>query len=179
MPKAKFADRGKPKPKSIKAKTKLSSQRKLSRFGKKQKEGYAGEAVNYIARTKAVKKLQISLKDFRRLCILKGIYPRDPKNKKSGNTQVRRCLHYTSQCFRGGTTSCSWRSPLYLFDGLAAISNLQTYYHVKDISYLAHEPLLAKFREFKVSRARRRFVFCVSCCCPPALEMRRRCLKHL
>jgi hypothetical protein len=33
MPKAKFADRGKKKPKSIKAKVKLNSKRQLSRFG--------------------------------------------------------------------------------------------------------------------------------------------------
>lgn len=120
MPKAKFADRGKPKPKSIKAKTKLSSKRKLSRFGKKQKAGHAGEAVNYVGRTKAVKKLQISLKDFRRLCILKGIYPRDPKNKKAGNTQVSGCRHHWRGSRRGAaagflcgvTTSCLFADSL-------------------------------------------------------------------
>ncbi|KAJ3291589.1 mRNA-binding ribosome synthesis protein nop7, partial [Borealophlyctis nickersoniae] len=44
--------------------------------------GEKGAVTNYITRTQAVKKLQISLAAFRRLCILKGIYPREPKNKK-------------------------------------------------------------------------------------------------
>ncbi|PSN60693.1 hypothetical protein BS50DRAFT_639766 [Corynespora cassiicola Philippines] len=81
-----------------------------------KKKGTSGAAKNYITRTRAVKKLQISLPDFRRLCIFKGIYPREPRNKKKVSK---------------GSTAAT------------------TFYYTKDIQYLLHEPLLAKFREHK------------------------------
>lgn len=86
-------------------------------MGKMKKKGESGAATNYINRNQALKKLQLSLPDFRRLCILKGIYPREPKNRKKVN--------------KGSTAH-------------------RTYYYVKDIQYLAHEPVLNKFRELKV-----------------------------
>ena len=85
-------------------------------FFANQSIGTSGAAKNYITRTRAVKKLQISLPDFRRLCIFKGIYPREPRNKKKVS--------------RGSTAAT-------------------TFYYTKDIQYLLHEPLLAKFREHK------------------------------
>lgn len=70
-----------------------------------------GIAAHYISQSKAIAKLQVSLKDFRRLCILKGVYPRDPSKKPGGRSKV--------------------------------------YYAVKDIQFLAHEPILESFRKMK------------------------------
>ncbi|AEY94745.1 FAAR094Wp [Eremothecium gossypii FDAG1] len=81
-----------------------------------KKKNTTGNARNFVTRSQAVRKLQISLADFRRLCIFKGIYPREPRNKKKAN--------------KGSTAPT-------------------TFYYYKDIQYLQHEPVLAKFREHK------------------------------
>lgn len=54
-------------------------------MGRIKKKGTSGNAKNFITRTQAIKRLQVSLADFRRLCIFKGIYPREPRNKKKAN----------------------------------------------------------------------------------------------
>ena len=43
-------------------------------MGRLKVRGKAGAAKNFTTRSAAVKKLQCSLADFRRLCILKGMY---------------------------------------------------------------------------------------------------------
>lgn len=85
-------------------------------MAKIKKKGQSGQAKNFITRTQAVRRLQISLPDFRRLCIFKGIYPREPRNIKKANKSA---------------------------------SHSTTFYYTKDIQYLLHEPLLAKFRDQK------------------------------
>jgi len=107
--------KGRVKKKSIKAAShsKMGSKRKLSRMGKKQKGNNAGLEATFIGRSKCLKLLQVTIKDFRRLCILKGIYPREPRGRIPGNKKG------------------------------------QTFYHIKDIKALAHEPLLESFREFR------------------------------
>lgn len=57
-------------------------------MGKKLTKGKRGEKTQYLTRSKAIRKLQLSLKDFRRLCILKGVYPREPKKKFEGTNKT-------------------------------------------------------------------------------------------
>jgi pescadillo protein len=57
-------------------------------MGRKIKKGKKGEASQYLTRSNAIRKLQLSLQDFRRICILKGVYPREPKKKFKGNTKT-------------------------------------------------------------------------------------------
>ncbi|RDW82519.1 pescadillo [Coleophoma cylindrospora] len=66
-------------------------------MGRVKKKGTAGQAKNFITRTQAVRKLQISLPDFRKLCIWKGIYPREPRNKKKAakNATHSTTFYYT------------------------------------------------------------------------------------
>ncbi|KAJ3936378.1 MAG: Pescadillo N-terminus-domain-containing protein [Lentinula lateritia] len=54
-------------------------------MGRLRQKGNAGAAKAYVTRSIAIKKLQCSLADFRRLCILKGIFPREPKSRKRAN----------------------------------------------------------------------------------------------
>lgn len=79
---------------------------------RKLKAGKRGLVTKYISRSKAIRKLQLSLKDFRRLCILKGIYPREPPQK------------------------------------LKKLN--KTYYHSKDINFLAADTMIERFRLQKV-----------------------------
>ncbi|SPO21306.1 related to NOP7 - component of several different pre-ribosomal particles [Ustilago trichophora] len=54
-------------------------------MAKMKQKGKSGAAKNYVTRNQAIKKLQVTLADFRRLCILKGIFPCQPKSVRKAN----------------------------------------------------------------------------------------------
>ncbi|CAG9862949.1 unnamed protein product [Phyllotreta striolata] len=83
----------------------------------RKKKYTSGEGAQFMTRKSALKKLQLSLNDFRKLCILKGIYPREPRNRKRAQK------------------------------GKAGI---RTLYHVKDIQFLLHEPIVWRLRDYKI-----------------------------
>jgi pescadillo protein len=54
-----------------------------------------GTVKAYMSRAAAVRRLQVSLADFRRLCILKGVYPVEPRNKsKLTGANTRRKTYF-------------------------------------------------------------------------------------
>ncbi|XP_035910301.1 pescadillo homolog [Anopheles stephensi] len=56
----------------------------------------SGEGAMYYTRRAAMRKLQLKIQDFRQLCILKGIYPREPKNRaraQHGSKELRILYH--------------------------------------------------------------------------------------
>lgn len=68
--------------------------KKLSKRKVKQRRK-VGIVKAYMSRAVAVKKLQVSLADFRRLCIMKGVYPVEPKNKsKLTGANTRRKTYF-------------------------------------------------------------------------------------
>eukprot|EP00578_Thalassiosira_sp_NH16_P004652 CAMPEP_0181130986 /NCGR_PEP_ID=MMETSP1071-20121207/30168_1 /TAXON_ID=35127 /ORGANISM="Thalassiosira sp., Strain NH16" /LENGTH=733 /DNA_ID=CAMNT_0023217117 /DNA_START=65 /DNA_END=2266 /DNA_ORIENTATION=- len=87
--------KGRQKKKSIKAAVHsgMATHRKLSRMGKNRKKDHAGLDATFIGRARVLKKLQISLKDFRRLCILKGVYPREPRGRAPRNKKGQVFYH--------------------------------------------------------------------------------------
>lgn len=64
-------------------------------MGREKKKFQSGTATSFISRTSAVKRLQLSLIDFRRLTILKGIYPVQPNSlKKAGKGKKTNKTYY-------------------------------------------------------------------------------------
>lgn len=57
-------------------------------MGRLVKKNTKGLNSKFITRAKAIKKLGLSIKDFRKLCILKGVHPREPTKKLGQSSTV-------------------------------------------------------------------------------------------
>jgi pescadillo protein len=93
-------------------------------IGKHNWGGKKTKRSKYMTRNEAVKYLQLSLGDFRRLCILKGIHPKQPTKTQLKNKSKL----ITSKPLKKGVL----------------------YYYTKDIKFMNHDPLISKFREHKI-----------------------------
>jgi len=73
----------------VKLSKKQSKKRPKVRIrGNQWLSGKRGAAAQYIPRARAIRKLQMSISEFRKLCILKGIYPRKPKRQLMGKNKT-------------------------------------------------------------------------------------------
>ncbi|XP_019860259.1 PREDICTED: pescadillo homolog [Amphimedon queenslandica] len=65
-------------------------------MGREKKKGESGLATTYYSRSQAMRKLQISMPEFRRLCIFKGIYPQEPRHRRkvSKGSSVYKTYYY-------------------------------------------------------------------------------------
>ncbi len=87
-----------------------------------------------------MKKLQLNLKDFRRLCILKGIHPREPRNRKraqKGNLTTVQMLFYEKDI----------RLVQKFIDSRLAKCG---HFSIDVFRFLLHEPIVHRFRDFRV-----------------------------
>eukprot|EP01105_Mastigella_eilhardi_P005864 TRINITY_DN17555_c0_g1_i1.p1 TRINITY_DN17555_c0_g1~~TRINITY_DN17555_c0_g1_i1.p1 ORF type:complete len:593 (+),score=179.02 TRINITY_DN17555_c0_g1_i1:37-1779(+) len=66
---------------------------------RERKKGEKGHASKYIDRTRVVRRLQLTLPEFRKLCILKGIYPREPPKHFHGQKLHRTYYHVKDIAF--------------------------------------------------------------------------------
>lgn len=69
-------------------------------MAKLRKKGESGAKKLYINRDKAIRKLQLSIKDFRRLCIIKGIYPVEPAKKSKITKSSKKKTYYLATDIR-------------------------------------------------------------------------------
>ena len=100
-------------------------------------KGQSGEATSFLSRTQAQRKLQLSLADFR--------YESEPPFLRISHAiycdASRRRL-----CILKGIYPHVPHKKKVVNRGNSAN---KTFYYVKDIQFLAHEPILFKFRDFK------------------------------
>lgn len=109
-------------------------------------QGQAGNAVQYMTRTQAMRKLQVKLSVFRYISVGTTL------QWSLHSALLDSCMHFILhvRAHHNGDSHCR---RLCILKGIhprepkkKSQGQHKTYYHTKDISFLAHDPLLSKFR---------------------------------